>query len=58
MFDGLLHSGLPYYGRPAYQMRTLYFCPVSSFFISSPNLSGRRLDVYHILTHDVVLVRI
>jgi len=28
-------------------MRTLYFCPVSSFFFSSPNLSGRRLDVYH-----------
>jgi len=36
------------YGRP------LYFCPVvfsSSifFFFSSPNLSGRRLDVYHYL---------
>jgi len=31
-------------------MRTLYFCPVVSFFYlfySSPNLSGRRLDVYH-----------
>jgi len=31
-------------------MRTLYFCPVSFFFFhflfSSPNLSGRRLDVY------------
>ena len=27
-------------------MRTLYFCAVSSFF-SSPNLSGRRWDVYH-----------
>ena len=37
----------------------LYFCPVvsfllSSFFYSSPNLSGRRLD----LTHGVALVRI
>jgi len=33
-------------------MKTLYFCPVVSFFLSSsfyssPNLSGRRLDVYH-----------
>jgi len=25
------------------------------FFISSPNLSGRRLDVYHTLTHGVAL---
>jgi len=33
-----------FYGRPAQQMRTLYFCPVSSFlfffFFPSPNLSG------------------
>ena len=31
-----------------------------SFFLrfSSPNLSGRRLDVYHTSTHDVALVRI
>jgi len=39
----------------------LYFCPVISFYLSSfssPNLSGRRLDVYHTLTHGVVLVRI
>jgi len=38
------------------------FCPVVSFFLSfffsSPNLSGRRLDVYHTSTHDVALVRI
>jgi len=33
------------------------FCPVS-FFFSSANFSGRRLDVYHTSTHDVVLVRI
>jgi len=43
-------------------MRTLYFCPVISsfffFFISSPNLSRRRLDVYHTSTHDVALARI
>jgi len=35
-------------------MQTLYFCPVVSFFFySSPNLSGRRLDVYHTTTHGV-----
>ena len=31
--------------------------PSSSFF-SSPNLSGRKLDVYHTMAHDVALVRI
>jgi len=33
----------------------------SSFFLSSPNLSRRRLDVYHTCTHGVeavALVRI
>jgi len=30
----------------------------SFFFISSPNLSGRTLDVYHTSTHGVALVRI
>jgi len=40
-------------------MRALYFCPVVSFFLlfSSPNLSGRILDVYHTSTHGVALVR-
>ena len=28
------------------------------FFLSSPNLSRRRLDVYHTSTHGVALVRI
>ena len=46
----------PYVSRP------LYFCPVISIyflsFFSSPNLSGRRLDVYHTSTHGVALVRI
>jgi len=28
------------------------------FFLSSPNLSGRTLDVYNTSTHDVALVRI
>jgi len=43
----------------------LYFCRVVSFFLlssstffSSPNLSGRRLDVWHTSTHGVALVRI
>ena len=39
----------------------IYFHPVSSsffFFISSPNLSGQRLDVYHTSAHGVDLVRI
>ena len=27
-------------------------------FFSSPNLSGRRLNVYHTSTHGVTLVRI
>jgi len=31
---------------------------LSSFFISSPNLIGWRLDVYHTSTHGVALVRI
>jgi len=39
-------------------MRTLYFRPVTSYFFSSPNLSGRRLDVYHTSTHGVALVQI
>jgi len=43
--------------------RPLYFCHVISifllsFFLSSPNLSGRRWDVYHTSTHGVALVRI
>jgi len=44
-------------------MRTLYFRPVvssSSFFLlfSSPDLSGRTVDVYRTFTHGVALVRI
>ena len=30
----------------------------SSFFFSSPNLSRRRLDVYHTCTHGVALVNV
>jgi len=28
------------------------------YFFSSPNLSGRRLDVYHTSTHGVALLKI
>ena len=35
-----------------------FFLLSSSFFFSSPNLSGRRLDVYHTLAHGVALVQI
>ena len=35
-----------------------FFLSSSSFFFSSPNLSGCRLDVYHTSTHGVDLVRI
>jgi len=51
------------YGRPMEYGRPLYFHPVvcSSFFfffISSPNLSCRRVDVCHTCAHGVALVRI
>jgi len=42
--------------------QTIIFLPcgffLSSFFLSSPNLSTRTLDVYHTSTHNVALVRI
>ena len=33
-------------------------CGFFFFFIFSPNLSGRRVDLYHTSTHGVALVRI
>ena len=35
-----------------------FFLSSVFFFYSSPNLSGRSLDVYHTSTHGVALVRI
>jgi len=35
-----------------------FFLSSSIFSFSLPNLSGRRLDVYHTSTHGVALVRI
>jgi len=34
------------------------WCLLSIYPFSSPNLSGRRVDVYHTSTHGVALVRI
>jgi len=42
--------------RAGYYIFALWF--LSIFFFSSPNLSGRRVDVYHTSTHGVALVRI
>jgi len=49
-----------YYGKVIHGCRRLYSIFLSCFFFlfSSPNLSSRRLDIYHTSTHDVVLVRI
>jgi len=44
--------------RADHYIFALLFLSSSIFFFSSPNLSGRRLDVYHISTHGVTLVRI
>jgi len=52
-----------YYGHPyvvmgGHYILQLWFLSSVFFFFSSPVLSGRRLDVYHTSTHDVVLVQI
>jgi len=44
------------WNRADHYIFALWF--LSSFFLSSPNLSGHRLDVYDSSTHDVALVRI
>ena len=50
LFMAALHS------RCGHYIFALWF--LSIFFLSSPNLSGCRLDVYHTSTHGVALVRI
>jgi len=52
-----------YLWPPCVALADIIFCPVVSiflsiFFLPSPNLSGRRLDVYRTPTHDVALLRI
>ena len=44
--------------RAGHYVFILWFLSSYSIFFSSPNLSGRRLDVYHTSTHGVALVRI
>ena len=57
---GLLWS--PYVIGQTIIFSSCFFLLSSFFFLlsffSSPNLSGRRLDVYHTLAHGVALVRI
>jgi len=43
--------------RADHYIFALWFLLSSFFFFSSPNLSGRRLDVYHTSSHGVVLYR-
>ena len=53
----VLVYGLPYgIGQAIYIFILLFVLLSSSFFFSSPNLSHRRLDVYHTCTHGVALV--
>jgi len=47
-----------YYGRPDVIGQAIILLPCGCYIFSSPNLSGRRLDVYHTSTHGVALVRI
>jgi len=53
---------MPHLLWPPYVIGGIIFLPcnfyllLSSIFFSSPNVSGRRLHVYHTLTHGVALV--
>ena len=48
----------PYVIERPYIFSSCFFLLLLLSFFSSPNLSGRRLDVYHTSTHGVALVRI
>jgi len=48
----------PYVIEQAIYIFILSFVLSLFFFLSSPNLGRRRLDVYHTCTHRVALVRI
>jgi len=62
----LIMAALCSSSRCGHYMFILWFLLSSSFFFfffiffffSSPNLSGRRFDVYHTSTHNVALVQI
>jgi len=45
------------WNRAGHYIFAMWFL-LSFFFFSWPNLSGRRLDVYHTSTHGVALVQI
>jgi len=55
--DHLLFMATLWY-RAGHYFFALWFLSIYLSFLSSPNLSGRRLDVYHTSTHGVALVRI
>jgi len=46
------------WNRAGHYIFALWFLSIYLSFFSSPNLSRRRLDVYHISTHGVALVQI
>jgi len=54
----ILPFGISSYGRADHYIFALWFLLISFVFFSSPNLSRCRLDVCHISTHGVALVRI
>jgi len=48
------------WNRAGHYIFIVWFLLLLSFYLlfSSPNLSGRRVDIYHTATHGVALVRI
>ena len=46
------------WNRAGHYIFMLWFLSSIFYFFSLPNLSGRRLDVYHTSTHGVALVQI
>ena len=46
------------FARPSLRLVLRLLLLLLLLLFSSPNLSGRRLDVYHTSTHGVALVRI
>jgi len=46
------------WNRADHYIFILWFLSIFNFLFSSPNLSGRTLDVYHASAHGVALVRI
>jgi len=56
VFTTILYT---YLWPPCIADADIIFCSYGFYLLfSSPNLSSRRLDVYHTSTHDVALLRI